>query len=125
MSEIEGDVPGSGSSEVRVVNYKTGGEKGRKNERFDLLPYAQLAEVARHYAKGAAKYDDHNWRKGYDWSLSFGAMQRHLAAFWEGEEIDEETGSHHLAAACFHCLALLLFKDEHRDLDDRPRSAAE
>lgn len=109
-------------TEVRIKNETTGGEKGRKNARFDLLPWAELAEVAEHYSKGAEKYADHNWRKGYDWSLSFSAMQRHLGQFWDGEEIDEETGSHHLAAAAFHALALLHFKDNHRELDDRPNS---
>jgi len=108
-------------AEVRVKNAKTGGEKGSKDERFDLLPYEQLAEVARHFGVGAAKYEPHNWKKGYDWSLSESALMRHFAAFMEGEEIDEETGSHHLAAVVFHALALLYFKDHHRELDDRKR----
>lgn len=107
-------------SEKRIVNAKTGGEKGTKDERFELLPWDQLGKIARHYAVGAEKYADNNWRKGYDWSLSFGAMQRHLAAFWSGEDFDEETGSPHLAAAAFHCFALMLFMDAYPELDDRP-----
>lgn len=107
-------------TEQRITNNKTGGEKGSKEERFELLPWDQLGKLAKHYAAGAEKYAANNWRKGYDWSLSYGALQRHLAAFWSGEEIDEETGSPHLAAAAFHCFALMLFMDEHRDLDDRP-----
>ncbi len=110
-------------SERRVVNEKTGGEKGTKAERFELLPWDQLAKVARHYAIGAEKYAANNWRRGYDWSLSFGAMQRHLAAFWSGDDVDEETGSPHLAAAVFHCFALMLFMDEYPELDDRPSTA--
>lgn len=105
--------------EKRIVNAKTGGEKGSKDERFDLLPYEQLAEVARHFGKGAEKYADHNWKRGFAWSLAEGALMRHFAAFMEGEEIDEETGSHHMAAVAFHALALLYFKEHHRDLDDR------
>lgn len=106
-------------SEARVVDPTTGGEKGQKPARFDLLPAAALFKVAAHYGVGAAKYDDHNWRRGYAWSLSFGAMMRHAWAFWHGEDDDPETGTPHMAAVVFHALALLTFADEHPELDDR------
>lgn len=106
------------SEEIRKVS-STGGEKGSKPERFDLLPPEALEKIARHYGVGAAKYDDHNWRRGYDWSLSFASLMRHANAFWSGEDIDEETGSPHMAAVAFHAMTLLVFMDEHRDFDDR------
>ena len=106
------------SEEVRTTS-ATGGQKGTKPERFSLLPTDALAKIARHYAVGAEKYDDHNWRKGYEWSKSYDALQRHLNAWWGGEDIDEETGSSHLAAAGFHILTLLTFIDEHPDYDNR------
>lgn len=102
-----------------VTNEDTGGKKGRKPQRMDLLPWDVLLELAEHYSKGAEKYDDHNWRKGYDWSLSKAAAQRHLAQFWCGEDSDPETGTKHVLAAAFHCLTLAFFMDEHPDLDDR------
>jgi len=111
------------TDEVRITNEKTGGQKGQKLERFDLLPAGPLREIARHYGVGAEKYEDRNWERGYDWSLSFGALQRHLWAFWSGEDIDEETGSKHLAAAAFHVMALMQFMDQHPELDDRPKTA--
>ena len=107
-------------TEKRITNAATGGQKGRKAARFELLPWAALAEVAEHYAAGADKYEDHNWRRGCDWSLNFGAMQRHAAAFWEGEDVDPDTGSPHMAAITFHALALLTYMREHPELDDRP-----
>jgi 5'(3')-deoxyribonucleotidase len=107
------------SGEVRVVNKTTGGQKGSKLERYDLIPTGPLAEVARHYGRGARKYDDHNWRRGYDWSLSYAALQRHAQAFWDGEDIDPETGSHHLAAVVFHALAMMEWGKTHPELDDR------
>jgi hypothetical protein len=107
--------------EERITNAETGGEKGRKPERYDLIPWAAMDDVARVYAMGAAKYDDHNWRKGYAWSLSIGAAFRHLSAFAAGEDTDAESGESHLAHAAFHLLALLTFRDEHPELDDRPR----
>lgn len=110
-------------SEQRITNEVTGGEKGRKPQRFELLPWGALGRVAEVYAFGAEKYDEHNWRRGFDWSLSFGAMQRHLAAYWEGEDNDPESGLPHLAHAAFHVLGLLTFADECPELDDRPTPA--
>lgn len=110
-------------TEIRITNAETGGQKGQKLARFDLLPAGSLLAIAEHFGKGAAKYEDRNWERGYNWSLSFGALQRHLWAWWNGEDIDEETGSSHLAAAGFHVLALLEFLKTHPELDDRPSTA--
>lgn len=107
--------------EVRITNQQTGGEKGQKPQRMELIPYDVLMrDVAPLYAKGAEKYADHNYRRGYAWSLSFGALMRHATQFWSGERLDEETGCPHLASVVFHALALLLFTEEHPELDDRP-----
>lgn len=107
------------TEEVRLTS-ATGGEKGSKLARFDLLPPDALRKVAELYGRGAEKYEAHNWRKGYDWSLSFAAMQRHAWQFWNGEDFDEETLAPHLASVAFHALALLTFMDEQREYDDRP-----
>ncbi len=106
-------------TEKRIVNDKTGGEKGAKPERYDLIPWGPMAEVARLYGKGAEKYTDHNYRRGYDWSLSFAAMMRHATQFWNGEDYDEESGCHHLASVVFHAMALIEFGKTHPELDDR------
>lgn len=111
-------------TEVRTTS-ATGGEKGTKDERFSLLPTGALASVARHYGIGARKYAEHNWARGYEWSKSYDAMQRHANAFWGGEDIDAETGSPHMAAVAFHALTLLTFMDEHPDFDDRYKAATE
>jgi len=104
--------------EVRKTSV-TGGQKGQKLARFDLIPWDALWEVAELYGKGALKYDDRNWEKGYEWSLSLGALGRHLALFMSGEDFDPETGSPHMAAVAFHALAILRFMKEHPEFDDR------
>lgn len=106
-------------SEERVTNLTTGGQKGRKTARFDLIPTKAIWDVAELYGRGAQKYADSNWRRGYDWSLSYAAMQRHATQFWGGETVDEETGCRHLAAVVFHALSLMTFEEEHPELDDR------
>jgi hypothetical protein len=106
-------------SEVIVTDPKTGAKKGSKLARYDLLPPGPLHAVAEHYGRGAEKYEDRNWEKGYDWGLSFAALNRHLWAMWNGEWIDEETGSPHLAAVVFHAFALMEFHDKGLGTDSR------
>lgn len=100
----------------------TGGEKGVKGARFDLIPVAPITTVARLYGKGAEKYADHNWRKGYEWSKSYAALMRHATQFWNGEDNDAETELPHMASVAFHALALLEFMEQHAEYDDRPTS---
>lgn len=106
-------------SGVDVVDPVTGGRKGMKQERYGLIPVNAIAELARVYGYGSQKYDDNNWRKGYRWGLSYDALQRHINAFWSGEEYDEESGLHHLAHAMFHLAALFTFHTEGLGTDDR------
>lgn len=112
------------TGETRTTS-ATGGQKGVKPERFDLLPPEALAVVARHYGVGAAKYGEHNWRKGHEWSKAYAAMQRHLHAWLGGEDLDPETGSPHLAAVVAHALTLLTFSKEHPEFDDRFKTNTE
>lgn len=105
--------------EVRVTDEKTGGQKGAKLARLDLIPVYAQVEEAKVHGMGAAKYAPYNWRKGYDWSLSYGALQRHLLAFWNGEDLDPESGLPHLAHARWHTGALLEFLHYGLGNDDR------
>lgn len=106
------------SEEVRVTS-STGAEKGSKLAKHSLIPPGPLNALAEHYGLGAEKYEKHNWRKGYDWSLSFDALMRHANAFWGGEDVDPELGSPHMAAVAFHAFTLLSFMAEHPEFDDR------
>lgn len=112
-------------SENRRKDPTTGGEKGVKLERFDLIPALPLEEISRVYGYGAGKYAERNWERGYNWSWSYGALQRHLNAFWRGEDIDKESGLPHLAHAAFHCLALMEFGRTHPEKDDRSKDLKE
>ena len=109
----------------------TGAEKAEKLARYDLLPVRPLRWLAEHYGKGARKYEDRNWEKGYPWSKSFAAMLRHAWRFWGGEDFDshtptcakdctKHTGSHHLTAVAWHAFAMLEFTATHPERDDRP-----
>lgn len=110
------------SDEVRVKDPVTGGEKGSKLARYDLIPAEPLRLLAEHYGRGAQKYEDRNWERGYRWSLSFAALNRHLWAFWNGEDVDPETGSLHMTAVAWHAFALLEYAQRHLGTDDRPHA---
>jgi hypothetical protein len=119
ITTTSGDGMKRDDGEVRIVDPKTGGEKGVKDTRFDLLPPEALEEIAKVYGFGAKKYDDNNWAKGYSWRLSFGAMMRHAWAWFRGEDYDPETGLHHMAHVAWHCLTIMTFQKENLGTDDR------
>ena len=106
----------------------TGGKKGQKPERIDLIPAEFLLEVGRvyHYGgfvapqnDGTKGYGAHNWRKGYPWSWALSALFRHIFAWVLGEARDKESNLHHLAHACFHLATLFTFELHKKGTDDR------
>lgn len=112
------DIPGYPNANLRAaaervrITSDTGGAKESKLARFDQIPTFPLVSLAEHYGAGNAKYptpagEKDNWRKGYNWSLGYAAMQRHANAFWSGEDIDAETGHSHLTAVAWHAFTLL------------------
>lgn len=111
------------TTETRYTDPETGGQKGMKLARFDLIPEAPLYHLAEHAGRGAAKYSDHNWRRGFPWSIAFAALNRHLWTWWNGEDVDPELHSHHLDAVAWHAFTLREFAVTHPDLDDRPQAS--
>lgn len=110
-------------TEIRTTS-KTGGQKGVKPERHDLMPRKGLDAIARVFGFGAEKYADHNWRNRYEWGKSLAALERHIGAFMDGETYDPESGLPHLAHAGFHILVLLTWLAEdgegvENEMDDR------
>lgn len=98
------------TQEIIVTDPNTGGKKGQKLQRYDLIPVEFEEALSEVYGRGALKYEDRNWEKGYRWSLSVGALRRHLARWLQGESIDPETGAYHLAQVAWHAAALFIFE---------------
>jgi len=89
--------------------------------RMDLIPIGVLKGLARALTYGADKYGDRNWEDGFSWSRAYGALLRHLTAWWDGEEMDHESRLHHLDLALAEMAFLHTFLNEHYDgFDDRP-----
>lgn len=111
------------SSETRITDPTTGGQKGQKLQRFSLIPAEFLWALAEHYGKGAEKYEDRNWERGYHWSLTVDALERHYTQWKQGESRDPETGSSHLIAMAWHVVALFIFERRGLGTDDVRRKA--
>jgi hypothetical protein len=73
--------------------------------RFDLIPAEALFALTDIITFGARKYADRNWEKGMSWGRMFGALMRHMWAWWGGEDLDPESGKSHL----WHALCCLVF----------------
>lgn len=99
--------------------------EGRKDDggkiRLELVPPELLFAVGDILTFGAAKYEARNWEKGMSWGRVFGALMRHLWAWWGGSgpttksfllgDLDPETGRSHLwHAGC--CIAFLIAYEE-------------
>jgi len=109
-----------GWGQEQRITSETGGEKGRKITEIGFLDPVALEMAGRVAGFGAQKYASFNFLKGYNWSLSYNALLRHLMAFMRGEDIDSESGMPHIAHAAWQALALCSFWQRNIGTDDRP-----
>lgn len=121
--------------EPGAVAYVKGGPlfsaEGRKDDhekdRIELFPPEAVFAISRVLTKGAVKYADRNWEKGMAWSRVFGALMRHMWAWWAGKgpttksflfgDLDPEWKFSHLwHAGC--CIVFLIAYEERGVGDD-------
>jgi len=74
---------------------------------LSLIDNQFIHGVSRVLMFGAEKYERDNWKLGTDWNRTYSAALRHLHSFWDGEDIDPETGLSHL----YHAACNLMFLD--------------
>lgn len=79
------------------VPMPTGGLRFNEGKpRASLFDQLFLWGVTKVLEFGAKKYAVNNWRKGLLWSACLDSMDRHLLAWKQGEDLDPESGIHHL-----------------------------
>lgn len=91
-----------------------------------LIPPRAEAHVALAFADGGFKYQPYNWHKDQiSASVYYGAMRRHLNAWWAGEDVPDDGVAHHLAHAV--CCALMILDTMGTPLlnDNRPTAIGE
>ncbi len=92
------------------------------------LPMNLVSPIVKSYQAiaqflGMVKYGAWNWRHGgARASIYKAALDRHIDAWWEGEELDPADGTPHLANA-LACISILIdAKHAGQLIDDRPPS---
>lgn len=92
-------------------------DKGKPD--LSMISYELMVEVAKVRGFGAIKYARDNWKRGFKYTRSCAAALRHIFAFLNGEDLDNESGLSHIAHAIC-CLEHLLYDTiHHADNDDR------
>lgn len=94
---------------------------GIKKVPLHLNPPAATIYMALGFQDGAAKYGPYNWRDNkVAASVYIGAALRHLADWWDGEDVAEDSKKPHIGHA-LACLAIIADAVETGNLvDDRP-----
>lgn len=94
---------------------------GVRKAPLSPVPGNVIAEIGLGMLEGASKYGRHNYRAvGVRASVYYDAVMRHLISWWEGEDIDADSGMSHVTKAI---TALVVLRDSMLRgnwADDRP-----
>lgn len=85
-----------------------------------LLPPMPLKATAEVWGFGAQKYESWNWARGMPWSVPYACAMRHLMAWYEGEDLDPESGLPHLDHVACNIMMLQQYRETYKEGDDRP-----
>jgi hypothetical protein len=99
---------------------------GSRKAPLSTLPWRVLWRVGLAMLEGMVKYGRHNYRiAGVRASVYFDGLQRHMGAWWEGEDIDPDSGFNHIDKAIADLMVLRDSMLEGNWTDDRPPSTSE
>jgi hypothetical protein len=105
--------------EVKDTNPKD--SIGVKKVPLHLVPCEVLLETGLAMLEGARKYGAHNYRvAGVRASVYYDAAMRHIMAWWEGEDIDSDSGLPHIIKAIASLIVLRDGQHVGNWVDDRP-----
>ena len=94
---------------------------GVKKVPFSVIPAEVIARLGIAMMEGARKYGRHNYRiAGVRASVYYDAILRHATAWWEGQDLDPESGEHHLVKLMASITVLLDSIFNNNWTDDRP-----
>ena len=97
---------------------------GRAKPSYRFAPPCSVVWMNEALRGGALKYGAFNWAEtGVAASDYYDSMNRHLDLWYTGEDIDEESGIHHLAHVMAGAAIILDCWRLKKLLDDRPHTA--
>lgn len=98
---------------------------GTRKAPMSTVSAPVLAELGVAMLEGALKYGRHNYRAvGVRASVYYDATMRHLMSWWEGEDVDPDSGMSHITKAIASLTVLRDSQINNRCDDDRPPSVA-
>lgn len=90
-----------------------------------LVPPSAKHYLAQALADGARKYGPYNWRDTpISVSVYKAALERHMDAYWDGEDVAADSLVHHVAHAMACCALILDAMSVGKLIDDRPTNGA-
>ena len=113
----EDDIMCALTKENQAMAKKSDSDKNR----MELIPPYAIMALGTILTDGAKKYGDRNWENGMEWSRAYGATQRHLNAWWSGQDKDTESGHSHLWHALCEIVFLVCYEKWYKNHDDRPK----
>ena len=94
---------------------------GIKKVPRSTVPAPVIAEVGLAMLEGARKYGRHNYRSaGVRASVYYDAVGRHLDDWWEGTDLDPDSGLSHITKAIAGLVVLRDSMIQSNWVDDRP-----
>lgn len=94
---------------------------GVRKVPLSVVPSGVMTELGLALLEGARKYGRHNYRvAGIRYSVYYDAAMRHLMSWWEGEDIDRDSGLSHVTKAIATLTVLRDAMIRRSYSDDRP-----
>lgn len=91
---------------------------GQAKPRMSDTPTQSVRMLGQVHTMGAEKYGAFNWREhNVSSTVYYDAAMRHLMAYFDGENLDAESGLPHLAHV-MACASILIDADHHGSLND-------
>ena len=88
--------------------------------QWSYVHFKSLEPMIRVLEFGAIKYAPKNWMKPMDTMKILESMQRHLAALFDGEEVDSETGISHMGHIQCNAMFYNYHKEKEKNDNSRP-----
>lgn len=107
----------------------TGFKDDKGKNRLELIPPEMIFALGMALTFGAEKYPHRNWEHGMSWGRCFGALMRHMWAWWGGKaptsksfllgDMDDESQMSHLWHAAVCISFLIAYEQRGTGTDDR------
>jgi len=86
---------------------------------MSMLPASAKIGIARAFMDGERKYGRYNYLKGMDWTKLLSAVDRHVTAFTDGEDLASDSKLNHLYHAGAGIMMLIEYYERKLGTDNR------